>query len=180
MSAQQYFNGPPQGQGGYGYSAPQGPPPPNNYQAQFNQYPNAAQNPNQQQYYPPPNNAPPPPQQQGGGWGMKQSEPYAAPAAPPPQQYNNNGGNAEYGNNGNGTGFSDTAPYSPATEVTGPRFLPKKRLNDVIPLVLFIAAVIGFAVVSGISINTFIKYNGLSGGFGGRNQGGTGAAVTLN
>jgi hypothetical protein len=113
---------------------------------------------------------------------MKPSEPYAAPPNPPPQQYNTNG-IAEYGNGNNfgaGKEYNDTAPYSQATEETGPRFRPKKRLNDVIPLVLFIAAVVGFAVVSGIAINTFIKYNGLSGGFGGRQQGGTGSAVTLN
>lgn len=110
---------------------------------------------------------------------MKSSQPYAAPTAPPPtNNYNNGGGgSAEYGNNGK---QYDTAPFSQATEETGPRFRPKKRLNDVIPLVLFIAAVVGFAVVSGISINTFIKYNGLNGGFGGRQQGGTGSAVTLN
>ena len=166
----QQYGGPQQGQGQGQFSAPSGPPPTNSYQQQFSQYPNAGQN---QQYYPPPNQAPPPPQGGGGGYGMKQSQPYAAPTAPPPQ----NMGGAEYGNGGK---QYDTAPYSQATEETGPRFRPKKRLNDVIPLVLFIAAVVGFAVLSGIAINTFIKYNGLSGGFGGRQQGGTGSAVTLN
>ena len=115
--------------------------------------------------------APPPP---NGNYWMKPSQPYAPPSNPPPPQ---NGGYAE---NGGQNGFSDTAPFSQATEKTGERFRPKKRLNDPIFLVLFIVAVAGFAVLSGIAINGFISVNGLGGGFGDSQQGGTGSAITLN
>jgi len=106
---------------------------------------------------------------------MKPSQPYAPPSNPPPPPQN-----AGYAENAGSNGFSDTAPFSQATEKTGERFRPKKRLNDPIFLVLFIAAVAGFAVLSGIAINGFISVNGLGGGFGDAQQGGTGSAITLN
>ncbi|EIW70886.1 hypothetical protein TREMEDRAFT_29308 [Tremella mesenterica DSM 1558] len=74
----------------------------------------------------------------------------------------------------------DTAPFSQATEKTGTRFAPKKRLNDPIFLILFIAAVAGFAVVSGLAISSFISVNGLGGGFGSASSGQTGSSVTLD
>lgn len=104
---------------------------------------------------------------------MKPSAPYAPPPPGPPPP---NGGYAENG----GNGYQDTAPFSQATEKTGARFSPKKRLNDPIFLVLFIAAVAGFAVLSGIAIKGFVDVNGLGGGFGDRQQGGTGSIITLN
>lgn len=102
---------------------------------------------------------------------MKPSQPYA----PPPPQ---NQQAAEYGNNGQPY---DTAPFSQADEKTGPRFAPRKRINDIVPLVLFIAAVAGFAVLSGIAIKTFVEVNGLQGNRGAGVGGGrTGSGVTLN
>lgn len=207
MSAAQFYNSEPQGQGhnqggrpgdrGFDYSGgfvpPSGGPPPPPAQ-QYNNYtpppggPPAAQQYNtqsHQQNYPPPTNeynshnnhngnysqAPPPPQGQGQGYGMKPSAPYAPP--PPPQ----NQQAAEYGNGGQPY---DNAPFSQADEKTGPRFAPRKRINDIIPLVLFIAAIAGFAVLSGIAIRTFIQVNGLTGSGVGVGGGRTGSAVTLN
>jgi hypothetical protein len=107
---------------------------------------------------------------------MKPSQPYAAP--PPPAQ------NQQYVQNNPETNgqqsFSDTAPFSQANEKTGARFAPKKRLNDVAFLILFIAAIGGFAALSGIAISSFVKLNGLGGGFGNGNQGGTGTGATLD
>lgn len=57
---------------------------------------------------------------------------------------------------------------------------PRKRVNDIIPLILFIAAVVGFAVVSGIAIHSFVQVNGLGGGMGNSGEGGTGTSVTLD
>jgi len=142
-----------QGNGGYGQSYPQQPQ--QGYQSQ-------------QGYAPPPSGPPP-----NTNYGMKPSEPYVAPSGPPPPP---NGGYAENA----GNGYQDTAPFSQATEKTGARFRPKKRLNDPIFLVLFIAAVAGFAVLSGIAIKGFVDVNGLGGGFGDAQQGGTGTAITLD
>lgn len=135
------------------------PPPPNNYQGGNNGYAFTQG------------------QNQGQGYGMKPSQPYAAP--PPNQQQPPppvNQQSAEYGNSGQ---VYDTAPFSQADEKTGPRFAPRKRVNDIIPLILFIAAIAGFAVLSGISIRTFIELNGLGGAVGGT-PGRTGSALTLN
>lgn len=76
--------------------------------------------------------------------------------------------------------YGDTAPFSQVNEKTGERMNPKKRLNDPIPLVLYIASLAGFAVLSGIAIKSFIDVNGLNGGFGDSAQGGTGSSITLN
>jgi hypothetical protein len=106
---------------------------------------------------------------------MKPSAPYA-PASnqqpPPPDQ--------GYAESQAPPGYNDTAPFSQANEKTGPRFAPRPRLNDPIFLVLFIASVVGFAVVSGIAISTFVKYNGLGGGFGSSAVGQTGNSVVLD
>lgn len=172
MSAAQYFNQqqPQQNyqepysqeqQRGYGQQQEQQQPQYGNQYGGQGGYPQQPQ----QAYAPPPSN---------GNYGMKPSQPYAPPSNPPPPQ---NGGYAE---NAGQNGFSDTAPFSQATEKTGERFRPKKRLNDPIFLVLFIVAVAGFAVLSGIAINGFISVNGLGGGFGDSQQGGTGSAITLN
>lgn len=172
MSAQQYYqnNGPPppngyNGQGGYQQNYP--PPPPQNgyngqgayqnYQPQNGQYGDYKQ---QQQYSTP--SGPPP-----GNYGMQPSAPYAPP----------NTGMDESQMEHHKMG--DTAPFSQASEQTGARFRPKKRLNDPIFLVLFIVSFVGFVVLSAISITTFVKTNGLGGGFGG-GAGRTGSAVTLN
>ncbi|RSH94165.1 Protein pns1 [Saitozyma podzolica] len=97
--------------------------------------------------------------------------------APPAQARNSRQGNAE---SQEPTGYPDTAPFSQANEKTGARFSPRKRLNDPIFLVLFIVSVVGFAVVSGLAINTFIQLNGLGGGFGSSSSGQTGNDVTLD
>ena len=126
--------------------------------------------------YAPPSGPPPQAQQapNNGNWGMKPSQPYAQSQAPPPPT---NGGQAE---NAGGKLYGDTAPFSQANEKTGARFRPKTRINDIVFLVLFIAAVAGFAILSGIAIHSFISVNGLGGGFGDASQGGTGSSVTLD
>ncbi|KAI6040322.1 plasma-membrane choline transporter-domain-containing protein [Pisolithus marmoratus] len=60
----------------------------------------------------------------------------------------------------------------------GGRFQPKKRVNDPIFLILFILQLLGFAALSGIAVNGWIKVGGLGGGIGG--DGETGSSVTLN
>jgi len=176
MSAAAYYNSEPQSQTqpDRGYQPPQ-----NGFQQNYPQtgyqhppYPP----PNQQQgggggYIPP--NGPPPTQPQPT-YNMKPSQPYAPP---PPQNNNYVQNNPE--TNGQQP-YGDTAPFSQANEKTGARFAPKKRLNDPIFLVLFIGAIAGFAVVSGLAISTFINVNGLGGGFGTGSQGGTGTSVTLD
>ncbi|RSH83658.1 Protein pns1 [Saitozyma podzolica] len=97
--------------------------------------------------------------------------------APPGQAPNSSQGNAE---SQEPTGYPDTAPFSQANEKTGARFSPRNRLNDPIFLVLFIVSVVGFAIVSGLAINTFIQLNGLGGGFGSSSSGQTGNDVTLD
>lgn len=114
------------------------------------------------------------PQPQYGQYNMTSSQPYAPPPPPPQNQQI-----AEYGNGGKPY---DNAPFSQADESTGPRFEPRKRINDIVPLILFIAAIAGFGVLSGIAISSFVRVNGLSGsgvGVGG-GVGRTGSAVTLN
>lgn len=100
----------------------------------------------------------------------------------PSQPYQTNG---EYKNsnnpeNGAPPAYQDTAPFSQATEKTGARLNPRKRLNDPIFLVLFIASIGGFAAVSAIAIKSFVEVNGLGGGFGNVSQGGTGNSATLD
>ncbi|WVO22325.1 protein PNS1 [Cryptococcus decagattii] len=128
----------------------------------------------QQQYAPPPGGPAQdqyrgkqeyvPPQSQPPNYNMQPSQPYAAT-------------NPEMGGQ---PIYQDTAPFSQATEKTGERMKPRKRVNDIIPLILFIAAVVGFAVVSGIAIHSFVKVNGLGGGMGNSGEGGTGTSVTLD
>lgn len=107
---------------------------------------------------------------------MNPSQPYAAPSGPPPPPTNN----FSYAEQGGFRQKNDTAPFSQATEKTGQRLNPRKRLNDPVPLVLFLAAVAGFAAVSGIAISSFISVNGLGGGFGNAASGETGTGVTLD
>ncbi|ESK97172.1 integral to plasma membrane protein [Moniliophthora roreri MCA 2997] len=98
-----------------------------------------------------------------------QNAPYPGPTpaygqsyAPPPAQ-----------NYGGYSGGDVKDPYA------NDRFKPKKSVNDPIFLVLFILQFLGFAALSGISINSWIKSGGLGGGLG-RSGGRTGTAVTLN
>ncbi|EJF65249.1 hypothetical protein DICSQDRAFT_159440 [Dichomitus squalens LYAD-421 SS1] len=96
--------------------------------------------------------------------------PYYAenPYAPPqPGQYG-------YGHGqGPNQGYSgDTkSPYE------GERFKPKKRINDPIFLILFIAQLVGFVVISVVTVSKFGNAGGLGGGVGSDN---TGKSVTLN
>ncbi|KAG8949783.1 putative choline transporter, neither null mutation nor overexpression affects choline transport [Tulasnella sp. 424] len=109
-----------------------------------------------QQYYPPQGGPPPqgyPPNSQYNPGG---SEPYAQQYQPPPQSGN--------------YGYSEK-------NVEYERFKPKKRINDPIFLVLFLAQLAGFAVVSGLALSTWISEGGLGGGVGGN---ATGNSVTLN
>lgn len=103
----------------------------------------------------------------------KPSQPYAAPSGNPPQSYG--GGQEAYNPNA-----ADPAPFSQETEKTGERFRPKKRLNDPIFLFLYLASLVGFAVLSGIAISTFVSVGGLGGGVGNDQQGGTGSSITLD
>ncbi|KAF5348744.1 hypothetical protein D9758_006837 [Tetrapyrgos nigripes] len=79
-------------------------------------------------------------------------------------------------------------PYQPpqgeyATDVKNPyegdRFKPKKKVNDPIFLILFIAQFLGFAALSGIVLSSWISNGGLGGGLG--TSGGQSATdITLN
>ncbi|EIW83046.1 DUF580-domain-containing protein [Coniophora puteana RWD-64-598 SS2] len=93
-----------------------------------------------------------------GGLTPGYSQPYAAPL---PQQ-----------GHGPSAAADSKSPYADG------RFEPKSKANDVVFLVLFIAQFLGFAALSGITINTWIKEGGLGGGVGNGSQ--TGSPVTLN
>ncbi|KAJ7462311.1 plasma-membrane choline transporter-domain-containing protein, partial [Mycena galericulata] len=57
--------------------------------------------------------------------------------------------------------YNDTkSPYE------NDRFKPKRRINDPIVLVLFLLQFLGFAALSGIVIDTWVKDGGLGGGLG--------------
>ncbi|CAE6477358.1 unnamed protein product [Rhizoctonia solani] len=100
--------------------------------------------------------------QGAGGQYPPPSQPYAVPQVNPPI-----------------VGFSD---YKAKTDEYGERFKPKKRINDIPFLILFIAQAcffLGFAAVSGIALQSWVSNGSLSsGGVGGGRQGGTN--VTLN
>ncbi|KAG8983031.1 putative choline transporter, neither null mutation nor overexpression affects choline transport [Tulasnella sp. JGI-2019a] len=57
------------------------------------------------------------------------------------------------------------------------RFKPRKRVQDVAVLVLFLATFIGFVVISALALRSWIKQGGLGGGVGGS---ATGTSVTLD
>ncbi|EMD37617.1 hypothetical protein CERSUDRAFT_114269 [Gelatoporia subvermispora B] len=57
------------------------------------------------------------------------------------------------------------------------RFRPKKRLNDPIFLILFIAQLVGMGILAGIVISDYIKKGGLGGGLG---EDDSGNNITLN
>jgi len=61
----------------------------------------------------------------------------------------------------------------------GDRFKPKKTVNDPIFLIFFILQLLGFAVLSGITLNEWIAVGGLGGGLG-KVGAQTGIPVTLN
>ena len=174
MSAAEYYNGQ-SGQKGYqemnnsndrgyngGYNNNNGPsyPDPNNYGQQQQQQP----------YYAPPQQAYPQQQQAGQQYmppnsvppvaAMHSSQPYAEP------QYAANM-NPDIGGKAN-----------PAQAEH--RFKPKKKINDPIFLILFIATFAGMIVVAALAIRQFVKYNGGNGGFGDNGEGGTGISTSLN
>ncbi|WVW83672.1 protein PNS1 [Kwoniella bestiolae CBS 10118] len=179
MSAQQFYQG--GNDNAYDQRGYQ-----NNYNQQYAQqnqgynqggYPQAPQ-----QSYQPPSGPPQgqyaPQQQAQNQYGMKPSQPYAPPQGPPQgQNYGND--NSYHPESGAPPAYVDTAPFSQANEKTGQRLNPKKRLNDPIFLVLFLASLAGFAVVSGIAIKSFIDVGGLGGGVG-SGTGRTGSSVTLD
>ncbi|EIN11911.1 DUF580-domain-containing protein [Punctularia strigosozonata HHB-11173 SS5] len=91
-----------------------------------------------------------------------ESQPYAPQYAPPqgpPQGY------------GAGWTADQKNPYE------NERFKPKKRVNDVFFLILYILTFLGFAALSGIVLDEWVKDGGLGGGLG---DGNTGTSVTLN
>ncbi|KAI5449166.1 putative choline transporter, variant 2 [Naganishia albida] len=96
---------------------------------------------------------------------------YAPPSMPPTAPY------AEP------QGFSNTAPnggqfvVSDGNEKTGQRFKPKKRFNDPLFAIAFVAVFAGFVALSAITIRQFVRYNGAGGGFGSDS---TGSARTLD
>ncbi len=114
--------------------------------------------------YQAPNYAPPQQQQpqfqntdrnNNNNYSMQQSQPYAEPQyqqQQPPNQPN----------------FSDSKAQRQDT-----LFKPKNKWKprDPIFLVLFIAVVLGYAALSGIVLNQYVKYNGLGGGLGNNSQG---------
>ncbi|KAG1771704.1 plasma-membrane choline transporter-domain-containing protein [Suillus occidentalis] len=58
------------------------------------------------------------------------------------------------------------------------RFQPKKRVNDILFLILFILQFAGFVALSGIALSGYVSGNGLGGGVGNGSQ--VGSSVTLN
>ncbi|KAJ7783184.1 plasma-membrane choline transporter-domain-containing protein [Mycena metata] len=103
-----------------------------------------------------------------GQWPQQQQQYYPPPGGPP-------GPTPEYAPQyapPSEPFFNDTkSPYE------NDRFKPKKRINDPIVLILFILQFLGFAALSGITIASWVKDNGLGGGLG---KGNDGTAVTLN
>ncbi|WWD17512.1 protein PNS1 [Kwoniella shandongensis] len=174
MSAAQYY----QGGDDNGYQ---------NQQGYTQQPPQAYGQDRQQPHYAPP---PGPPQGQGGyapqqGYAPPPGPPQQSYAPPPPTNYGMKPSQPYAATNPETNGqpnyqYQDTAPFSQANEKTGQRLNPRKRLNDPIPLVLFIAAIAGWAVVSAIAIKSFVDVNGLGGGFGNIGSGRTGTSVTLD
>lgn len=72
-------------------------------------------------------------------------------------------------------------PQSPANQKTpfeDGRFQPKKRVNDILFLILFILQFAGFVALSGIALSGYVSSNGLGGGVGNGSQ--VGSSVTLN
>lgn len=90
---------------------------------------------------------------------------YAETYAPPSQ------GSYAYDQGYRGGYADQKSPYE------GDRFRPKKRINDPVFLILFIAQLAGMGVLAGIVISDYIKEGGLGGGIG---SGDTGNSVTLN
>jgi hypothetical protein len=115
--------------------------------------------------------------QQGYADSMKPSAPYAQTSYPPPADAPDatfDGKiNPEYGGDQK---WGDTAPFSHQTQETGARFNPKSKLRDPIFLILFLANLAGWAVVSGLAIREFVKQGGLGGTMGTS----TGTSVTLD
>lgn len=150
MSAQQFYSGQP---GPDQYQYQQQPPPQawGNHNVNSNGYEQYP--PPQGGGYQPPSHAPPPPQ-------MTSSEPYAEPQHYAPPKHDPSG--------------------MAAPQMADARFTTKKRVNDIIPLILFVGVFCGMIVVAGISIRQFVKYNGGGGGFGKSWQGGTGVTTSLN
>ena len=99
---------------------------------------------------------------------MQSSAPYAEP------QYPNPTNNGTYNPNNQDLSGKANPTASPS------RFTPKRKLNDPIFLVLFVAVFAGFVVVAALAIRQFVIYNGGDGGFGDSNQGGTGISTSLN
>ncbi|KAI0779551.1 plasma-membrane choline transporter-domain-containing protein [Fomes fomentarius] len=94
--------------------------------------------------------------------------PNYAPNYPPQGSYDQ----PAYGQGEYGGGYSDQKdPYA------GERFKPKKRINDPIFLILFIAQLVGFIIISVITVSKFANTGGLGGGVG---KGSTGTGVTLD
>ncbi|THH08372.1 hypothetical protein EW145_g2751 [Phellinidium pouzarii] len=94
---------------------------------------------------------------------MNPSQPYAPSGGPPLDPV------------ASGYGGDYKSPYE------GDRFKPKKSVRDPVFLVLFIAQLAGFAVVSGIVLSEWVSTGGLGGGLGGGSNGAnTGTSVTLN
>ncbi|KAG7098507.1 Putative choline transporter, neither null mutation nor overexpression affects choline transport [Marasmius oreades] len=87
---------------------------------------------------------------------------YAQGYAPPPDD--------AYGGYGGGD-VKD--PYA------NDRFKPKSRINDPIFLILFILQFLGFAVLSGIALNSWVSTGGKGGGLG-KSGGRSGTSITLN
>lgn len=70
-----------------------------------------------------------------------------------------------------------TNPNETKSPYDGGRFQPRNRVNDPIFLVLYVLQLLGFAALSGIAIDGWIKQGGLGGGIG---DGNTGSPITLN
>ncbi|KIP11620.1 hypothetical protein PHLGIDRAFT_63436 [Phlebiopsis gigantea 11061_1 CR5-6] len=103
-------------------------------------------------------------------WGGQQYQPVYEPGPNP------NYGGPSYGYGG-GPPPQQAYVSDSKSPYDGGRFAPKKRVNDWILLVLFVAQFAGFVVVSAIVLSDWIKQGGLGGGLGSDD---TGSVFTLN
>ncbi|KAG6832025.1 hypothetical protein H0H87_003005 [Tephrocybe sp. NHM501043] len=80
-------------------------------------------------------------------------------------------------------GYAPEQPAPPADDQKSPyegdRFKPKRTINDPFFLAFFVLQFLGFAVLSGIVLHSWISSNGLGGGLG-KSGGQSGTAVTVN
>ncbi|KAI0696716.1 DUF580-domain-containing protein [Cytidiella melzeri] len=113
-------------------------------------------------------------------WGSQPYTPLPDPRPAGPQMYAPQYGAPSYPPNNYPapSGYPpDDYPTDSKSPYEGGRFAPKKRINDPIFLVLYLLAVVGFAVLSVIVLISWVKNGGLGGTVGSDD---TGTKISLN